>query len=124
MGQYGITGWSGGARVTLTYNLKAGQMRGMGRCYIFPNNTYVNNNFYGANYDYGCNCNSNKTPGWMNWMMGSSSFKRSYSKSLRTDNKMKVVYDRFQIWLDNSYKNTTNFPVCYNVQSSYYEELF
>lgn len=70
MGQYGITGWSGGARVPLTYNLKSGQMRGMGRCYIFPNNTYVNNNFYGANYDYGCNCNSNKTPGWMNWMMG------------------------------------------------------
>ena len=57
MGQYGITGWSGGARVPLTYNLKAGQMRGMGRSYIFPNNTYVNNNFYGSNYDCGCNCN-------------------------------------------------------------------
>lgn len=70
MGQYGITGWSSGARVPLTYNLKAGQMRGMGRSYIFPNNTYVNNNFYGANYDCGCNCNSNSTPGWMNWMMG------------------------------------------------------
>ena len=70
MGQYGITGWSSGARVPLTYNLKAGQMRGMGRSYIFPNNTYVNNNFYGSNYDCGCNCNSNSTPGWMNWMMG------------------------------------------------------
>lgn len=70
MGQYGITGWSSGARVPLTYNLKAGQMRGMGRSYIFPNNTYVNNNFYGSNYDYGCSCNSNSTPGWMNWMMG------------------------------------------------------
>lgn len=70
MGQYGITGWSGGARVPLTYNLRAGQMRGMGRVNVFPNNTYVNNNFYGSNYDYGCNCNSNSTPGWMNWMMG------------------------------------------------------
>ena len=70
MGQYGITGWSGGARVPLTYNLRAGQMRGMGRVNVFPNNTYVNNNFYGSNYDCGCNCNSNSTPGWMNWMMG------------------------------------------------------
>ena len=70
MGQYGITGWSGGARVPLTYNLRAGQMRGMGRVNVFPNNTYVNNNYYGSNYDYGCNCNSNSTPGWMNWMMG------------------------------------------------------
>ena len=70
MGQYGITGWSGGARVPLTYNLRAGQMRGMGRVNVFPNNTYVNNNFYGSNYDYGCSCNSNSTPGWMNWMMG------------------------------------------------------
>ena len=70
MGQYGITGWSGGARVPLTYNLRAGQMRGMGRVNVFPNNTYVNNNFYGSNYDYGCSCSSNSTPGWMNWMMG------------------------------------------------------
>lgn len=70
MAHYGITGWSGGARVPLTYNLRAGQMRGMGRVNVFPNNTYVNNNYYGSNYDYGCNCNSNSTPGWMNWMMG------------------------------------------------------
>lgn len=70
MAHYGITGWSGGARVPLTYNLRAGQMRGMGRVNVFPNNTYVNNNFYGSNYDYGCSCNSNSTPGWMNWMMG------------------------------------------------------
>lgn len=70
MAHYGITGWSGGARVPLTYSLRAGQMRGMDRVNVFPNNTYVNNNFYGSNYDYGCSCNSNSTPGWMNWMMG------------------------------------------------------
>ena len=61
---------------------------------------------------------------WAGGMTGSSSFKRTYSKSLRTDNKMKAVYDRFQTWLDDAYRNTTNFPVCYNIQSSYYEELF
>ena len=31
MSNYGVNGWSGGVRQSLTYNLKAGQMRGMGR---------------------------------------------------------------------------------------------
>ncbi len=73
MSNYGITGWSGGVRQSLTHNLKAGQMRGMGRVNVFPNTTIINNNFGGGYgfYDDSCCCNnSNSTPSWMNWMMG------------------------------------------------------
>lgn len=73
MSNYGITGWSGGPRQSLTHNLKAGQFRGMGRTNIFPSTTVVNNNFFGNGYgiydDCCCN-NNNSTPSWMNWMMG------------------------------------------------------
>lgn len=73
MGMYSITGWSGGGRRPLTYNLKAGQFRGMGRVNVYPSKTtIVNNNFIGGGYgmynNYEC-CN-NSTPKWMNWMMG------------------------------------------------------
>lgn len=71
---YGITGWSGGPRQSLTHNLRAGQFRSMGRVNVFPSNTtIINNNNFGAGYgmydDCYCN-NSNSTPGWLNWMMG------------------------------------------------------
>lgn len=73
MSNYGITGWSGGPRQSLTHNLRAGQFRGMGRTNIFPSTTVVNNNFFGNGYgiydDCCCN-NNNSTPSWMNWMMG------------------------------------------------------
>lgn len=73
MGMYSITGWSGGGRRPLTYNLKAGQFRGMGRVNVYPSKTtIVNNNFIGGGYgmynNYEC-CN-NSTPKWLNWMMG------------------------------------------------------
>lgn len=74
MSNYGITGWSGGVRQSLTHNLRAGQMRGMGRVNVFPNTTIINNNFGGGYgfYDDSCCCssNNNSTPSWMNWMMG------------------------------------------------------
>lgn len=72
MSNYGITGWSGGPRQSLTHNLKAGQFRGMGRTNIFPSTTVVNNNFFGNGYGIydDCCCNNNSTPSWMNWMMG------------------------------------------------------
>ena len=75
MSNYGVTGWSGGVRQSLTYNLKAGQMRGMGRVNVFPSTTIVNNNFGGGYgfYNDSCYCNNtntNSTPSWMNWMMG------------------------------------------------------
>lgn len=73
MSNYGITGWSGGPRQSLTHNLRAGQFRGMGRTNIFPSTTVVNNNFFGNGfgiYDDCCCNNNNSTPSWMNWMMG------------------------------------------------------
>lgn len=58
MSNYGVNGWSGGVRQSLTYNLKAGQMRGMGRVNVFPSNTtIINNNIFGNScgmYDSCC----------------------------------------------------------------------
>ena len=73
MGNYGITGWSGGGRQSLTYNLKAGQFRGMGRVNVFPSRTtIINNNIIGGGYGMydSHQCCNNSTPKWMNWMMG------------------------------------------------------
>ena len=73
MGNYGITGWSGGGRQSLTYNLKAGQFRGMGRVNVFPSRTtIINNNIIGSGYGMydSHQCCNNSTPKWMNWMMG------------------------------------------------------
>ncbi len=73
MGNYGITGWSGGSRQSLTYNLKAGQFRGMGRVNVFPSKTtIINNNIIGGGYGVYTDhhCCDNGTPKWMNWMMG------------------------------------------------------
>ena len=65
---YGITGWSGGSRVPLTYNLKAGQFRGARGVNIFPSHTIVNNYGYDRYADsYG---DDNDMPKWMQWMMG------------------------------------------------------
>lgn len=74
MGNYGITGWSGGSRQSLTYNLKAGQFRGMGRVNVVPSRTtIINNNIIGGGYavydNHQC-CNNNSTPGWLKWTMG------------------------------------------------------
>lgn len=43
MNNYDITGWSAGGRQSLTYSLKAGQKRGMGRANIVSNNIFINN---------------------------------------------------------------------------------
>lgn len=57
MSNYGVNGWSGGVRQSLTYNLKAGQMRGMGRVNVFPSNTTViNNNIFGNSCGMYDNC--------------------------------------------------------------------
>lgn len=70
MGMYSITGWSGGGRRPLTYNLKAGQFRGMGRVNVIPSQTtIINNNIIGGGYQT-YHCCDNSTPKWMNWMMG------------------------------------------------------
>lgn len=70
MGMYSITGWSGGGRRPLTYNLKAGQFRGMGRVNVIPSQTtIINNNIIGGGYQTN-HCCDNSTPKWMNWMMG------------------------------------------------------
>jgi len=67
---YGITGWSGGTRVPLTYNLKAGQLRGARGINVFPSNTVINN--YGCNHMSGCYDDgaSSDMPKWMQWLMG------------------------------------------------------
>ena len=73
MGMYSITGWSGGGRRPLTYNLKAGQFRGMGRVNVIPSQTtIINNNIIGGGYGIyeSHQCCNNSTPKWMNWMMG------------------------------------------------------
>lgn len=70
---YNITGWSGGGRRPLTYNLMPGQFRNT-RVNVFPSQTIINNNIgnFGGCYDYGhCGCDGgSSTPKWMNWMMG------------------------------------------------------
>lgn len=71
MGNYGITGWSGGSRQSLTYNLKAGQFRGMGRVNVYPSRTtIINNNIIGGGIYADHHCCDSGTPKWMNWMMG------------------------------------------------------
>lgn len=73
MGMYSITGWSGGGRRPLTYNLKAGQFRGMGRVNVIPNQTtIINNNIINGGYGIYDNhqCCNGGTPKWLNWMMG------------------------------------------------------
>lgn len=57
MSNYGVNGWSGGVRQSLTYNLRAGQMRGMGRVNLFPSNTtIINNNIFGNSCGMYDNC--------------------------------------------------------------------
>lgn len=74
---WGITGASHGVRQPVSYNLRSGQFRGMGTVRGYSNTTIINNNIYGGgschsfgNYNYGCNCQQDSTPKWMNWMMG------------------------------------------------------
>ena len=70
MGMYSITGWSGGGRRPLTYNLKAGQFRGMGRVNVIPSQTtIINNNIIGGG-TVATECYDTGTPKWMKWMMG------------------------------------------------------
>lgn len=70
MGMYSITGWSGGGRRPLTYNLKAGQFRGMGRVNVIPSQTtIINNNIIGGG-TFATQCCDTSTPKWLNWMMG------------------------------------------------------
>ena len=69
---WSVTGWSRGPRQPLSYNLRAGQFRGMGTVRGYGNNIFINNNYRGfSGYDYGCTCNyADSTPKWLNWMMG------------------------------------------------------
>lgn len=70
MSGYNITGWSGGGRRPLTYNLKAGQFRGMGRVNVIPSQTtIINNNIIGGG-TFATQCYDTGTPKWLNWMMG------------------------------------------------------
>lgn len=69
---YNITGWSGGGRRPLSYNLMPGQFRNT-RVNVFSNPTIINNmGGFGGYYDYGCGCGcdggSNKMS-WMDWTM-------------------------------------------------------
>ena len=71
---YGITGWTpGGDRQSLTYSLKAGQKRGMGRANIVSNNIVINN--FGAMprgidmYDVHHHCD-NSLSGFEKWTLG------------------------------------------------------
>ena len=80
---WNISGWSQGkARTPLTYNLRAGQFRGMGRARYIPSTTIINNNIFGnmrsgsccdpysSFYNTGCCGGEDSTPKWMQWMMG------------------------------------------------------
>lgn len=78
---WNLSGWSPGrGRTPLTYNLRAGQFRGMGRPRFFPSTTIINNNIFGnmrsgccnsySNfYNSGCCGGQNTTPEWMQWTM-------------------------------------------------------
>lgn len=69
MSGYNITGWSGGGRRPLTYNLKAGQFRGMGRVNVIPSQTtIINNNIIGGG-TFATQCYDTGTPKWLNWML-------------------------------------------------------
>lgn len=69
MGMYSITGWSGGGRQPLTYNLKAGQFRGMGRVNVIPSQTtIVNNNIIGGGA-FMTQCYDTGTPKWLTTLM-------------------------------------------------------
>ncbi len=69
---YDITGWRSGGRQSLTYNLKAGQMRGMGTGRIVSNNIFINN--YApmpmhTAVDMHC-CGGGGMSGFEKWMLG------------------------------------------------------
>ncbi len=69
---YDITGWRSGGRQSLTYNLKAGQMRGMGTGRIVSNNVFINN--YApmpmhTAVDMHC-CGGGGMSGFEKWMLG------------------------------------------------------
>lgn len=34
------------------------------------------------------------------------------------------MYNQLQIGFNQIYQNVTNFPICYNKQPAYYEEIF
>ena len=69
---YNITGWSGGGRRPLSYNLMPGQFRNT-RVNVFSNPTIINNNIggFGGCYDYdcGCGCGGSNKMSWMDWTM-------------------------------------------------------
>ncbi len=69
MSGYNITGWSGGGRQPLTYNLKAGQFRGMGRVNVIPSQTtIINNNIIGGG-TFATQCYDTGTPKWLTALM-------------------------------------------------------
>ena len=75
MGNYGITGWSGGGRRPITNNLRAGQFRQMGVPRNASSNIFINNNFgcmgsYNGAYFDGCCNNDSGMSKFEKWMMG------------------------------------------------------
>ena len=77
MGNYGITGWSGGGRRPITNNLRAGQFRQMGVPRNVSSNIFINNNFgctgggyNGAYFDGCCGNNDSGMSKFEKWMMG------------------------------------------------------
>jgi len=71
MGFYNITGWSGGCRRPLTYNLRPGQFRISSRPSFWgsPRRTTVINNYRGGCYG-NCDQNGWGMPKWLSWTMG------------------------------------------------------
>lgn len=76
MGNYGITGWSGGGRRPITNNLRAGQFRQMGVPRNVSSNIFINNNFgcagsyNGTYFDGCCGYNDGGMSKFEKWMMG------------------------------------------------------
>lgn len=68
VGYHGITGWSGGGRRPLTYNLMPGQMRST-RVNVFQSNYIMPmaTCYYAEPH---CHCEDSGMPKWMQWMMG------------------------------------------------------
>ena len=53
----------------------------------------------------------------------SSGFRKKYLGKMHIVNDMKNVYNDLQTRLNEQYRSVDNFPVCFRIQQSYYEEL-
>ena len=138
MGMYNITGWSGGGRRPLTYNLKAGQFRSLGGANIFgfPGTTVINNNFgkgYGG-YGFGHDCGNTGMPKWMAWCMGGGMIMQMFGQMLGAifpgrdgaggtvggADQNKVATDKANMQsYANSYKDSCTISAQYNTDGTF-----